>query len=59
MDPFYSQLLVTATLIMIAALFTVIAFDTWQTVLLTILFLPNGNSASHGEGGKRLLRYCR
>jgi SAM-dependent methyltransferase len=43
MDPFYSQLLVTATLIMIAALFTVIAFDTWQTVLLTILFLIGMN----------------
>ena len=43
MDPFYSQLLVTATLITIAALFTVIAFDTWQTVLLTILFLIGMN----------------
>jgi SAM-dependent methyltransferase len=43
MDPFYSQLLVTATLIMIASLFTVIAFDTWQTVLLTILFLIGMN----------------
>ena len=43
MDPFYSQLLVTATLITIAALFTVIAFDTWQTVLLTILFLVGMN----------------
>lgn len=43
MDPFYSQLLVTATLIMIAVLFTVIAFDTWQTVLLTILFLIGMN----------------
>lgn len=43
MDPFYSQLLVTATLIIIAALFTVIAFDTWQTVLLMILFLIGMN----------------
>jgi len=43
MDPFYSQLLVTATLIMIAALFTVITFDTWQTVLLLILFLIGMN----------------
>ena len=43
MDPFYSQLLVTTTLIMIAVLFTVIAFDTWQTVLLTILFLIGMN----------------
>jgi len=43
MDPFYSQLLVTATLIIIATVFTVIAFDTWQTVLLTILFLIGMN----------------
>jgi SAM-dependent methyltransferase len=43
MDPFYSQLLVTATLIIIAVLFTVITFDTWQTVLLTILFLIGVN----------------
>ena len=43
MDPFYSQLLVTATLIIIAALFTVITFDTWQTVLLLILFLIGMN----------------
>ena len=43
MDPFYSQLLVTATLIIIASLFTVIAFDTWQTVLLMILFLIGMN----------------
>lgn len=43
MDPFYSQLIVTATLIMIAALFTVITFDTWQTVLLLILFLIGVN----------------
>ena len=43
MDPFYSQLIVTATLIMIATLFTVITFDTWQTVLLLILFLIGVN----------------
>ena len=43
MDPFYSQLLVTATLIIIASLFTVITFDTWQMVLLTILFLIGVN----------------
>jgi SAM-dependent methyltransferase len=43
MDPFYSQLLVTVTLIIIAVLFTVITFDTWQTVLLMILFLIGMN----------------
>jgi SAM-dependent methyltransferase/general stress protein CsbA len=43
MDPFYSQLLVTITLIILAVLFTVIAFDTWQTVLLMILFLIGMN----------------
>jgi len=39
MEPFYSQLIVVATLVILAALFTVIKFDTWQTVLLIILFL--------------------
>jgi SAM-dependent methyltransferase len=43
MEPFYSQLLVTMTLIIIAALFTVVVFDTWQTVLLMILFLIGMN----------------
>jgi SAM-dependent methyltransferase/general stress protein CsbA len=43
MDPFYSQLIVVATLIMIVALFTVITFDTWQTTLLVILFLIGVN----------------
>ena len=43
MDPFYSQLIVTATLIIMATLFTVITFDTWQTVLLMILFLIGVN----------------
>jgi len=43
MEPFYSQLIVVATLVILAALFTVIKFDTWQTTLLVILFLIGMN----------------
>jgi len=43
MEPFYSQLIVVVTLIMIVGLGTVITFDTWQTVLLMILFLIGMN----------------
>ena len=39
MDLVYSQLIVVATLLIMGALFTVATFDTWQTVLLIILFL--------------------
>jgi SAM-dependent methyltransferase len=39
MDLIYSQLIVVATLLMMGALFTVATFDTWQTVLMIILFL--------------------
>ena len=39
MDLVYSQLIVVATLLMMGALFTVATFDTWQTVLMIILFL--------------------
>ena len=43
MDPFYSQLIVVITLLILAAMLTVITFDTWQTVLLMILFLIGMN----------------
>ena len=39
MDLVYSQLIVVATLLMMGALFTVATFDTWQTVLMIILFI--------------------
>jgi len=39
MDLVYSQLIVVATLLIMGALFTVATFDTWQTVLMIILFL--------------------